>query len=502
MGSVSTDSNEFYQKLDGLFSSLENFLKNYSRSRILQEFVVDCFSAFFYANLVDNFFNNLTAENAKELKLSKGQIGRIRGSYKDLRKKVRLTLSGQLLVDEQLYNDFKSSIKENFPGYEKIIEGIEKIVDMRKIDEYLKNKEEAIKLFGKERGPELSNDFLITSILETYVENKKRLPISQDIEKIVKKALKEVIPAFSKKIKEQLDKNSVGVLDAQRKVNSEYIDELYRTWQIPIVQLECLIKVSSESGSQQIRKLKLLPDFGANFKYAALIKIQARALQVGHEILALLKAGYPDGANSRWRSLYELAVISFFLAENSSDVSERYLDHEIVRTFKEFSDYQNECKTLGYDRLPRRDFNKIKRKKEEVCARYGDRFQDDYCWIPRALLADRNLRGLEKHMRLNKLRPFYNLSCDAVHSGPKGFYRLGLTSEQQHRVLLIGPSIHGLADPMQNTAISLTQISACILQLKPDLENIVSLQVMLLYCNEIGERVCEIQYKLGKEKVS
>jgi hypothetical protein len=41
-------------------------------------------------------------------------------------------------------------------------------------------------------------------------------------------------------------------------------------------------------------------------------------LQIFNEILVLLKSGYADGANSRWRSLHELAVISFFLLDNNN----------------------------------------------------------------------------------------------------------------------------------------------------------------------------------------
>ena len=61
-----------------------------------------------------------------------------------------------------------------------------------------------------------------------------------------------------------------------------------------------------------------------------------------------------------------------------------------------------------------------------------------------------------------------------AHGGAKGFYRLGLTTEYQKKILLVGPSSYGLADPIQNTVISLTHITVCLLFLVPDIENLIT----------------------------
>jgi len=150
----------------------------------------------------------------------------------------------------------------------------------------------------------------------------------------------------------------------------------------------------------------------------------------------------------------------------------------------------------------RKEFNRIRKERENLCRKYNDRFQDDYGWIPSSVLSNRNHRALAKHVKLDKLHPFYNLSCDSVHGGSKGFYRLGLMNNYQDKVFLVGASNYGLADPMQNAAISLLHITICLLNSEPDFESIIQMQVMNNYVNEIGPKAVKIQKEIKKEEES
>jgi len=297
-----------------------------------------------------------------------------------------------------------------------------------------------------------------------------------------------------------LKKSSKEMLDYQRKCQKRFEDRLYKKWEEPLDLLECSIKISLESGEEHQKKLSKTTDNTNNFKREALIKLHARALQISNEILILLKSGYADGANARWRSLHELAVISFFLLDNNNDVSKRYLEHVIVKNFKEAEDYRKYYKKLGYLPIERKEFNKIKKEKEKICRKYSDRFQDNYGWIPNSILSNRNFRALEGHVKLDKLHPLYNFSCDSVHGGAKGFYRLGLMDDYQDKILLAGASNYGLADPLQNTVISLLHITICLLNLEPDFESITQMQIMMNYTSEIGIKSVSIQKQIEKEE--
>lgn len=61
-------------------------------------------------------------------------------------------------------------------------------------------------------------------------------------------------------------------------------------------------------------------------------EVSRRAVAVTHEVLALLRAGLPDGAHARWRTLYELGVVAHVLACGNRGTSSRYLAHRVLVT--------------------------------------------------------------------------------------------------------------------------------------------------------------------------
>ena len=117
-------------------------------------------------------------------------------------------------------------------------------------------------------------------------------------------------------------------------------------------------------------------------------------------------------------------------------------------------------------------------------------------------MKDRNFKALEKLVKLDKLRPFYNFSSNSVHGGSKGFHRLGLMDHSQDKILLAGASNYGLADPLQNTAISLLHVNVCLLNSEPDFESIMLIQVMNSYIDEIGIKAVSIQKQIENDEIS
>jgi hypothetical protein len=97
----------------------------------------------------------------------------------------------------------------------------------------------------------------------------------------------------------------------------------------------------------------------------------------------LLKAGYVDGANARWRTLCELGVISCFLKDNDNEVSQRYLDHRAIRRYKDAIDYQEYSEELGEEPFEKEEFDKIEKARENASKKYTDRFGNgNWDWIP------------------------------------------------------------------------------------------------------------------------
>ena len=281
--------------------------------------------------------------------MPKGQIGKIKNKYKNIQRDVKSALALSLKdkkINEKYYNSFKIKIKKDFPEFQKIIFEIEKEIEFEKAIEYLEKKEEEIKNLGK---PDADlNTLFITNILEVYIQKEKSLSFNETLSKLINTVAKESLPQLSHEVFKSLTKNSEKVLDNQIKYQKLFEKRLYERWKIPLNLLECLIGISLESGEEHINKLRKTANNTNNFKHEALIKIHARALQISNEILVLLKSGYADGATARWRSLHELAVISFFLLHNNNNVAKRYLEHEIIKTFKEAKDYRAYYKKLRY----------------------------------------------------------------------------------------------------------------------------------------------------------
>jgi hypothetical protein len=93
------------------------------------------------------------------------------------------------------------------------------------------------------------------------------------------------------------------------------------------------------------------------------------------------------------------------------------------------------------------------------------------------------------------------MSSDAVHGGsPALFYQLGLMDYQQGKTLLVSPSIYGLADPIQGTAISIMHISYSLLGIDSDLEDKVRMRVIGKYVKEIGPLAVSVQKKIKERR--
>lgn len=498
---------KIYKSLDKIYLQIESILKEYNKSKVLQDFFLKKFESIFYAILIDAFFFNLNRENVKECKLPKGKIGIIKKRYKKIRKDVKLGFSlfkRSKNIDKNFYDNFKSKIKRDFPQFQKIISEIENEINMKKAKKYLGKKRKKIKGLGK-LGKNV-NDLIMTQLFETIIQKEKCFPTDKELKKymsVVFKILPNISESFTKVLMKVLKKDSKKMLDFQKKRQRGFEKRLYKRYKEPIDLLQCLIKVSWESGDQFCReKLSKITNKTNNFKIEALVKLHARALYISNEILVLLKSGYSDGAFARWRSLHEIAVVSYFLSQNNNDVSKRYLDHDIIKRYKEAKDYKKYYKKLGYPPLNKKNYKKLQKENYKLIRKYGREFKykGGWDWIPRTILSQPNFKNLEEHVKLEKMRPFYSLSSNFVHAGSRGFYRLGLMNDHQDKLLLIGPSNYGLADPMQNTSISLSHITVCLLGLSPDFENSIQMNVMYNYIKEIGLKIVKIQKQIEKEE--
>lgn len=164
----------------------------------------------------------------------------------------------------------------------------------------------------------------------------------------------------------------------RRKQQRRFEKNLYHRWQNGLDRLEMLIMIAQEAGGTFLEDVRRRHE-DANTESAsqelvlldALVRIHVRSCRTACEILCLLKGGFADGANARWRTLHENAVIAMFILEHGGDVAERYLNHSAVERYRGARQYQEHCKALGQEPISRPDFDELTKEYQDLIAKYG-----------------------------------------------------------------------------------------------------------------------------------
>jgi len=272
---------------------------------------------------------------------------------------------------------------------------------------------------------------------------------------------------------------------------------LAKTWRKAFHLLELFLAVALQSGADfNKEEHPPTPSVSGDVVYV-LTRLHARACQVSAEIVALLRAGFADGAHARWRTLHEIAVVSTFVAKYGAETARRYLVHEAVESNKAATQYQRHCQAIGYEPLDPKQIAEIQKRYAAALVRFGKDFGGSYGWAAYALKKSRpTFSDIEQDVKLDSLSPFYRLASHNVHANPKGLsVKLGL-GPNVGEVLLAGPSNTGLADPAQGAALSLLQTTSALLGTRPNLDGIVVMKVLVKLETEIAKVFTDIQRRI------
>jgi Family of unknown function (DUF5677) len=246
---------------------------------------------------------------------------------------------------------------------------------------------------------------------------------------------------------------------------------------------------------------------GDDLKRTALTLLDARACLVASEIQSLLRSGHAAGAQARWRTLHELAVIAFVLGNHDPEISERFLLHRQVEQYKDALQYQQYCEALGYAPFSDEEMDELRQHRDEVAARYGTPYKYPWGWAAPLLPAEQRptFRALEEAAGLEHFRPWFSLSSHGIHSGATGaihirdFYGDGDT-------MLAGPSNAGLADPGNGALISLHQVTTALLLYGgahgPEAQDLLTLRAIANLLDKAQRTFLEIDHALEAEEAA
>jgi hypothetical protein len=342
---------------------------------------------------------------------------------------------------------------------------------------------------------------ILDDILREYVNDGMKLAdstLDEEIRALIKSKLGDVLLERLKS--EVLDKSV-----ASKEIEYEFEAAVLRTWKRPFDLLDLLFYICLEVASEFNSEHGDETSSKHNYLQTALARQQANACFVFNEIIHLLKSGFPSGAHSHWRTLHEIACVSYFIADHGADMAKRFLDYEVVESYFQAEALIEHEKKMDLKFLSEADFKELKKRVNKLKKAYGSDFvrkaNYPYGWIPRTVLKTRSLREIEKSVKLDLLRPYYDLASYNVQGGPRGliFNHGNMNKDAKNVVVPLGPSNYGLGDPGKSAAISLGQVTARLLLSKSTVKRLVIVEALRNLVDEICDAFSEIQAEFSKD---
>ena len=340
---------------------------------------------------------------------------------------------------------------------------------------------------------------LLESTIEEFVVNWHfDQHLGNDLESRISAVMPDLVDDIASLLLTRLKKDAQSGLKKLRSDRMGFEKRLRQRWKYPLDLLDLSIALSVEAGTEFNRKFHNDAVASGDAVFEVLTRLHAKGCQVSGEVLALLHAGYADGAHARWRSLHEMAVVASFIEDQGQELAERYLLHETIQQYNLANQYQKYFGRLGHEPPSKENLDQLRVQRDELIVRFGEAFKDDYGWASAAIGINRpKISDIEQHVQLDHMRPYYRMASDNVHANSHGaYFRLGLHSSQQKGILLAGPSNLGLADPGHSTAISLVQLTTTLLATNSLLDCVVTMKVLLELTDEVGEAFLKAQQEL------
>lgn len=232
----------------------------------------------------------------------------------------------------------------------------------------------------------------------------------------------------------------------------EFIAHQEQKWYRAFVASEAMYILTLETAESYSEYVKSLPkdEFQSkHWTYIVMRHIHGRALQEFLEIITLMKNGFADGAYARWRSIYELSIISSFIIQHGENVAKKF--YEASETDDRY-EWARESKIFST-------------KKKHIT------FND-----------------IQKACNVNSeiWKKQYNLANKTVHASPQGTFGR-LCDMGTLPVIPIGRSDYGITTPGEHSAISLAQISNIFFSLFPESNTIIQMQIINHWIDVIRE---------------
>lgn len=336
----------------------------------------------------------------------------------------------------------------------------------------------------------------IQSIVDNLGESIERF--SGKLDGMMEGLVLSVVNSIGKSMKDSLVERMEDMLEDQEAIYTNYGEGIKETWGEALDLLQGLIVISDEAAQGYLKRSDQY--FANNVVQDVLLRIHAKSNKISKEILVLLRHGFADGAQARWRSLHELAVVSSFIAHHGEDVAVKYIEHEAVEVFKAAKQYNEYYVRLGAEEISKEEMAAIEEDYVKLVEKYGTYYGYNYGWASNALnLKKPTFKDIEAAVELDHIRPYYKAASANIHANPFGVLSsLGLFPEED--ILWAGPSGIGLSNPGQLTAITLTQITTSVLTYNTNIDFLVVCKAMAEYSKDVERVFIRIENELREHR--
>jgi len=248
----------------------------------------------------------------------------------------------------------------------------------------------------------------------------------------------------------------------------EQMDDFYikfeARWGKPIDLLEIFWLLSIDYGQKFSDEYHKIASDDSDVVFLTLKLLHGRACLVTGEIVTLLRNGYPDAAMARWRTLYEILIISDFIKKHGTDTATRYLEFEKIEDYQGLEDYQKYAKKLNKETISEEELVTIDQQIQPFRQKYGKLFRNRFGWAYNDLKISKDqnptFKKIAQQSDYSHYYLYYTWASHPIHSGPKALTLVLGQPKNQPRVILAGPSdAAGIAEPGMMTGITFLQIN-------------------------------------------
>lgn len=299
--------------------------------------------------------------------------------------------------------------------------------------------------------------------------------------------LPEIIGNISKTVMDELFKYCLDDNNDFKKWEQKTLKKIDKKYGTGIRLFEAFIELNTKISSITYNKyFNLFDTIDDHIKLDTLIANHVRACQVANEVKVLIANGYADGAHARWRTLHEICITFLYLYDGDYETIEMYNSYEAIDSWRKARDYKEGYERLGFDEITDAEWQALDDERNNLIAKFGKEYAESYGWTMKGLpRGKRNIKELEKLVDKDYLRAVYAWSSENVHAGVSSIrQKLSLRENEQHK-FLPGSNDAGFLDPVQYTALSLTEMSNVLLGMEDSLMNTILEELLTFFQQEL-----------------